>query len=83
MPILSIVIVIALVGLLLWAINKYVPMQPPINTILNVGVDFVSFMVVASKRFTKWAWRRSIKVAQEATEGITLRSVYWLETPEK
>ncbi len=36
MPILTIFVVLIVVGLLLWLINKYIPMQPTIKTIINV-----------------------------------------------
>jgi succinate dehydrogenase hydrophobic anchor subunit len=38
MELLSLVIVLAFVGLGLWAVNKYIPMQPPIKNILNIVV---------------------------------------------
>ncbi len=38
MPIFNLIIVIALIGLILWAINSYIPMQPTIKKILNVVV---------------------------------------------
>jgi len=38
MPLLSLIIIIVLVGVLLWAINTYVPMAPNIKTLLNIVV---------------------------------------------
>ena len=38
MDLLSVVIVLVVVGMLLWAINSYIPMQPPIKQILNIVV---------------------------------------------
>ena len=38
MPILSIVIVLVVVGVLLWLINTYIPMQGTIKGILNAVV---------------------------------------------
>lgn len=38
MSLLNLIIVIVLVGLALWAINKYIPMQATIKTILNIAV---------------------------------------------
>jgi hypothetical protein len=35
---LHIIIILALIGLALWAINTYVPMQPTIKKILNIAV---------------------------------------------
>lgn len=36
MPILTIFVVLIVIGVLLWLVNKYIPMQPPIKTIINV-----------------------------------------------
>lgn len=38
MPILTIIIVLVVVGVLLWLINTYIPMQTTIKNILNVAV---------------------------------------------
>ncbi|HCY00160.1 MAG TPA: hypothetical protein DG754_08480 [Bacteroidales bacterium] len=38
MPILTIIIVILIVGVILWLVNSYIPMQRTIKTILNVVV---------------------------------------------
>lgn len=38
MPLLSLIIVIVLVGAILWAVNKYIPMDDTIRKILNVVV---------------------------------------------
>ncbi len=41
MPILTIIIVIMVVGVLLWLINSYIPMQRTIKNILNAVVVIV------------------------------------------
>ncbi len=41
MSLISLIIVLMLVGLLLWAINTYIPMQPPIKNIMNIVVVIV------------------------------------------
>lgn len=38
MPILSIILVIVLVGVLLWALNSFVPMDSKVRSILNIVV---------------------------------------------
>lgn len=38
MSVLSVVIVLCVVGVLLWLINTYPPMQPPFKTLVNVVV---------------------------------------------
>jgi hypothetical protein len=44
MPLIEIVIVLIVVGVLLWLVNTYIPMQQIIKTIINVVV--VIFVVV-------------------------------------
>jgi uncharacterized protein YhhL (DUF1145 family) len=41
MPLINIIIVLVVAGVLLWAINKYIPMARPIKTIINVVVVLV------------------------------------------
>lgn len=41
MPILTIIIVLIVVGVLLWLINTYIPMQRSIKSILNAVVVIV------------------------------------------
>lgn len=44
MPLVTVVIVIAVVGVLLWLLNRYVPMQGTIKGILN-GVVVICLVV--------------------------------------
>jgi len=44
MSILTILIVVVLVGLVLWLINSYIPMDGKIKTILNIAV--VVFLII-------------------------------------
>lgn len=44
MPILIVLLVIVLVGVVLWAVNTYIPMDKKIKTILNIVV--VIFLIV-------------------------------------
>ena len=41
MPLITIIIVLVVVGVALWAINTYIPMAKPVKTILNVVVVIV------------------------------------------
>lgn len=41
MPILNVIIILIIVGVLLWAVNAYLPMDAKIKTILNVVVVVV------------------------------------------
>ena len=38
MPLIQLVIVLAIVGVILWVINSYIPMQSTVKKILNVVV---------------------------------------------
>jgi len=41
MPLIQLVIILVIVGLILWVINSYIPMQSTIKKILNVVVVIV------------------------------------------
>lgn len=41
MSLLTVLIVLVLVGVVLWLINQYVPMQPSVKKILNIVVIIV------------------------------------------
>ncbi len=41
MPLPTIIITLVVVGVILWAINKYIPMAKPVKNILNVVVVLV------------------------------------------
>jgi len=38
MPLINLIIILAVVGVILWLINRFIPMQSTIKTILNVVV---------------------------------------------
>jgi hypothetical protein len=38
MPLVTIIVVLVIAGVALWAINSYIPMAKPVKTILNVVV---------------------------------------------
>jgi len=48
MSLISLIIVLALVGLLLWAINTYIPMDATIKKIINVVVIFAVIFYLLS-----------------------------------
>jgi hypothetical protein len=41
MPVLTIIIILIVVGVLLWLVNTYIPMQSTIKTILNVVIVII------------------------------------------
>lgn len=38
MPLLDLIVVLVVVGVVLWAVNQFVPMAPPFKTLINVLV---------------------------------------------
>jgi hypothetical protein len=48
MPLIQLVIVLVVVGLILWVINSYIPMQSTIKKILNVVVVIVVILWLLS-----------------------------------
>jgi hypothetical protein len=38
MPLISLIVVLIAVGVLLWAVNAYIPMDPKIKNIMNIVV---------------------------------------------
>lgn len=48
MDLIQLIVVIVIVGVALWAINQYVPMEPPWKNILNVVVILVFLLWLAS-----------------------------------
>lgn len=48
MSLLSLVLTLIVVGVLLWLINQYIPMDPKIKTILNVVVVIATVIWVLS-----------------------------------
>lgn len=41
MPLITLVVVLIVVGVLLWLVNKYIPMEARIKTVLNIVVLIV------------------------------------------
>jgi len=41
MSLLGLILALTLIGLLVWAINAYIPMQPTVKRILNIAVVVV------------------------------------------
>lgn len=41
MSLISVIVIIVLIGVIMWAVNKYVPMAPNIKTLLNVAVVII------------------------------------------
>jgi hypothetical protein len=61
MPLLTVVIVLIVVGVLLWLVNTYIPMDGKIKTILNVVVVIV-LIIWLLKAFGLFSSVTNIKV---------------------
>lgn len=61
MPLLTIVIVLIVVGLLLWLVNTYIPMDRKIKSILNVVVVVV-LIIWLLRAFGVWGSMNSVTV---------------------
>ena len=48
MPLIQLIIILVVVGVLLWAINSYIPMQATIKRILNVVVVLIVILWLLS-----------------------------------
>lgn len=53
MPILNVLLVIIVIGLLLWLVNRYIPMQGTIKWILN-AVVVIGLIIWLLKVFGVW-----------------------------
>jgi hypothetical protein len=62
-PLIEIVIVLIIVGVLLWLINTYIPMAPPIKSLLNAVVVIV-LVVWILKIFGLWHYITNIHVGR-------------------
>ena len=63
MPLITIVLVLVVVGVVLWLINTYIPMQGAIKTILNVVV-VVAVLVWVLQAMGLWGTVANYKVTR-------------------
>lgn len=61
MPILTIIIVLVLVGLILWGVNTYIPMQQTMKRILN-AVVIIIVIIWLLQVFGVWAYLQGAHV---------------------
>jgi hypothetical protein len=61
MPILTVLLVLICIGLLLWAVNKYVPMAASIKNIFNV-VAIVLTIIWLLKVFGVFAYLQNVHI---------------------
>jgi hypothetical protein len=48
MTLLGLILMLVIVGLVLWLVNTYIPMAPPVKTVLNVVVVIILILWIAS-----------------------------------
>lgn len=48
MPIFSLIFILVVIGVIMWAVNTYIPMQANIKTILNVAIGILVVLWLAS-----------------------------------
>ena len=61
MSLLYVVLVIAVVGVLLWLINRYIPMDGKIKNILNIVV-VIALVIWLLRDFGVWSYLEGVKV---------------------
>jgi len=61
MPLLNVVIVLIVVGVLLWLVNTYIPMDGKIKNILNVVV-VIGVVIWLLRAFGVWGQMSAIQV---------------------
>ena len=61
MPLLQLVLVLVVVGVLLWLVNRFVPMQSTIKSILN-GVVYIAVVIWLMQVFGLFAYLSTIHV---------------------
>ena len=73
MSLVSIVITLIVVGVLLWLVNTYIPMDAKIKKILNITVVVVVVLWLLNV-FGVWGHLRDVRVSIEAPASATLVS---------
>ena len=63
MPLIQVVVVLIVVGVLLWLINRYIPMAASIKSILN-AVVVIAVVVWLLKIFGLWSYITNIRVGR-------------------
>lgn len=63
MPLLNIVMVLIVVGVLLWLVNRFIPMQGTIKSILN-GVVVIAVVLWLLNVFGLWDYASHVRVGK-------------------
>jgi len=48
MPIFTLIFILVVIGVIMWAVNTYIPMQPTIKKVLNIAVVILVVLWLAS-----------------------------------
>jgi hypothetical protein len=62
-PLIQVIVVLIVVGVLLWLINRYIPMAASIKSILN-AVVVIAVVVWLLKIFGLWSYITNIRVGR-------------------
>ncbi len=68
-PLITIVIVLLVVGVGLWLINAYIPLDPKIKKIINIVV-VVAVVIWLLQVFGVWGHAKDIKVGQAPAKEL-------------
>lgn len=63
MPLINVVVILIVVGILLWLVNSYIPMQASIKNILNVVVVIAVILWILGL-FIGWPSLESIRIGR-------------------
>lgn len=61
MPLLTLILTLVVIGVLMWAINAYVPMAPNIKNLLNVVV-IIAVVIWLLRAFGVWSYLSGVRV---------------------
>ncbi len=63
MPLIEVVIVLIVVGVIMWVINRYIPMTSSIKSLLN-AVVVIALIVWILKAFGLWSYIVNLRVGK-------------------
>lgn len=61
MDLIQVVVILVVIGVLLWLVNNYIPMQASIKRIMN-GVVVIAVILWLTKIFGVWAYLSRVRV---------------------
>ena len=76
MPLINLVIVLVVVGVILWVINSYIPMQSTIKRILNVVSGYCCYYLAVECLRTHRKPRRALKDPYREMNSVRRAKVF-------